>query len=64
MGVNDTTIINQPATVTQTIPVQKAIPQQVPSEIYRDTRLGSSTPQYDTWKKNNNGAGSVTTHSK
>lgn len=30
--------------------------------IYRDTRLGSSSPMYDTYKKNNNGAGSVTTN--
>lgn len=64
MGVNDTTTIDQPATVTQTTPVQKAVPQPPPAKIYIDTRLGSSSPQYDTWKKNNDGAGSVTTQSK
>lgn len=32
--------------------------------VYRDTRLGSSTPQYDTYKKNDNGAGAVTTSDK
>jgi hypothetical protein len=29
-----------------------------------DTRLGSSSPQFNTWEKNNNGAGSVTTSPK
>lgn len=33
-----------------------------PGPIYRDTRLGSSSPLYDTYKKNDNGAGSVTTN--
>lgn len=28
--------------------------------IYRDTRLGSSSPMYNTYKKNDNGAGSIT----
>lgn len=32
------------------------------SAIYRDTRLGSSSPLYDSYKKNNDGAGSVTTN--
>jgi hypothetical protein len=32
------------------------------SPIYRDTRLGSSSPLYDTYKKNDNGAGAVTTN--
>jgi hypothetical protein len=32
------------------------------SPIYRDTRLGSSSPMYNTYEKNNNGAGSVTTN--
>lgn len=30
------------------------------SPIYRDTRLGSSSPMYNTYQKNDNGAGSVT----
>ena len=34
------------------------------SKIYRDTRLGSSEPQYNTYKKNDNGAGAVTTSPK
>lgn len=31
-------------------------------KIYRDTRLGSSSPMYNTYKKNDNGAGAVTTN--
>ncbi len=64
LGVNNSTNLEQPATVTQTTPVQRVVPKSPPSEIYIDTRLGSSSPQYDTWQKNNDGAGSVTTHSK
>ena len=30
--------------------------------MYRDTRLGSSSPQYNTYKKNKFGAGAVTTN--
>lgn len=30
--------------------------------MYRDTRLGSSSPLYDTYKKNDHGAGAVTTN--
>lgn len=30
--------------------------------IYRDTRLGSSSPLYNTYKKNNFGAGAITTN--
>lgn len=59
--------ISKPATVTVNAPVQKTAPQPAsgvtPSSLFT-TRLGSSSPQYDTWKKNDNGAGSVTTHSK
>lgn len=29
--------------------------------VYRSTRLGSSSPQYDTYKKNDYGAGAITT---
>ncbi len=34
---------------------------QVP-KIYRDTRLGSSSPLYNTYQKNDYGAGAVTTN--
>lgn len=30
--------------------------------VYRDTRLGSSSPLYNTYQKNDNGAGAVTTN--
>ena len=30
--------------------------------IYRDTRLGSSSPMYNTYLKNDKGAGAVTTN--
>ena len=33
-----------------------------PSKIYRDTRLGSSSPLYNTYKKNDYGAGAITTN--
>lgn len=64
LDINKTTNLERPSTVVQSIPVQRAMPQSAPGEIYNDTRLGSSSPQYDTWKKNSNGAGSVTTQSK
>ncbi|MDQ2863299.1 MAG: hypothetical protein M3R50_06565 [Bacteroidota bacterium] len=32
--------------------------------LYRDTRLGGSSKQYDTYKKNDNGAGAVTNNPK
>ncbi|MEP7253795.1 MAG: hypothetical protein ABI683_15485 [Ginsengibacter sp.] len=59
-----TAIVNNPAPVTriQEQPAPVATPQQ--AHVYIDTRLGSSTPQYDTYKKNNYGAGSVTTSPK
>lgn len=49
---------NQPA-ATPTLPV---IPPENNNTIYRDTRLGSSSPLYNTYKKNDNGAGAVTTN--
>ena len=59
--VTSTTAVNTPTTVTRDVPVQTTAPSGPP---YMDTRLGSSTPQYDTWQKNANGAGSVTTSPK
>jgi hypothetical protein len=38
-------------------------PQRKPTPIW-DTRLGSSSPLYDTYEKNKNGVGSVTTNPK
>jgi hypothetical protein len=62
-AMTSTTSINKPTTVTVQAPVQKVQTQPSPPP-YMDTRLGSSTKQYDTWEKNNNGAGSVTTSPK
>ncbi len=50
-------------TVVTKAPEQSAVSQPKP-HIYMDTRLGSSTKQYDTYEKNNYGAGSVTTSPK
>jgi hypothetical protein len=72
-----TTVTAVPATtvpsVTTTAMVNNPVPSPAPAAkrkskpsapLYMDTRLGSSTKQYDTWEKNNNGAGSVTTSPK
>lgn len=45
-------------------PQPKPLVSKPEAEPYNPNRLGSSTKEYDTWEKNNNGAGSVTTHSK
>jgi hypothetical protein len=65
-AVNSPDSVSAPATVTVTAPPPKPIskPATPAPPPYMDTRLGSSAPQYDTWEKNNNGAGSVTTQSK
>src|SRR5690242_2657686 len=64
--LNASNSVTTPPSVTVTTPVPKVIPKpKAPTEPpYMDTRLGSSSPQYNTWEKNNNGAGSVTTNSK
>lgn len=62
-----TPAVNKPVTVTVTAPVpvqEKVQTQPPPAPPYMDTRLGSSSKLYDTWEKNNNGAGSVTTTPK
>jgi len=58
--ITSTTAVNTPTTIARIVSVPKA----PPSQPYVDTRLGSSTPQYDTWDKNANGAGAVTTSPK
>ena len=65
--VTTTPVLNKQDTVTAQVPVQKKIqpqPKPKPYTPYMDTRLGSSSPLYDTWEKNSNGAGSVTTSPK
>ena len=36
--------------------------KMTPKTLYRPTRLGSSSPLYDTYKKNDYGAGAITTN--
>ena len=64
--LNASNSVTAPPSVTVTAPTPKVIPKpKAPPELpYMDTRLGSSSPQYNTWEKNNNGAGSVTTSPK
>lgn len=60
-------VVEKPDTIAAKIPpAQKIIrPQSAPPPPpYMDTRLGSSSKLYDTWEKNNNGAGAVTTSPK
>jgi hypothetical protein len=66
--VTNSNTVTTPAAVTVNRPVQpKPTPQGSayvdPASLFT-TRLGSSSPQYDTWEKNNNGAGAVSSQSK
>ena len=49
------------AKIKSTILKQKS-QQPVATPMYRDTRLGSSSPLYNTYQKNDNGAGAITTN--
>lgn len=54
-------------TKTDTAKIKPAILKQKPqtpvaTPLYRDTRLGSSSPLYNTYQKNDNGAGAITTN--
>lgn len=67
--VPQSTVSAEPAQVTEpanTInnPSPATIATSTPdaNPVYRDTRLGSSEPQYDTYKKNDKGAGAITTN--
>lgn len=72
--LNATTSLPATATISDPkVPVANIPPQQKvqpplisrpEGEMYRPTRLGSSSPQYDTYDKNKKGAGSVTTSPK
>ena len=66
--VNNSNTVTMPAAVivnksVQPKPAPQGSPYIDPASLFT-TRLGSSAPQYDTWEKNNNGSGSVTTQSK
>jgi len=60
----ENTVVNNPSPEpTPATPPLPAVVTSTPyaNPVYRDTRLGSSAPQYDTYKKNDNGAGAITT---
>ncbi len=59
------TVVKPSPIVTVKAPVKEVLQPRSPAPPpYMDTRLGSSTKQYDTYEKNSNGAGSVTTSPK
>lgn len=62
--LTDTTAINKSNNVAVPAPVQNSVHPRPAPQPYRGNRLGSSSRLYDTWEKNNNGAGSVTTRPK
>jgi len=54
-----------PVTTVPLTPLPVTSISQLPapqSSIYQDTRLGSSSPDYNTYEKNDNGVGSITTN--
>ena len=59
---SSTTVTTKPAVILNNAPGQPPKSYD-PNSLY-DTRLGSSAPQYDTYEKNRNGEGSVTTSPK
>jgi hypothetical protein len=61
-------VADRVATVVAPVPAPKPVAHplvdKVPAPPVNRNRLGSSTKKYDTWEKNSNGAGSVTTNPK
>jgi hypothetical protein len=56
---------NQKLSENETYHIAPTNNNQIPlpeNQIHRDSRLGSSSPVYNTYQKNNNGAGSITTN--
>ncbi|MEO7120501.1 MAG: hypothetical protein ABIY62_05360 [Ginsengibacter sp.] len=62
--ITNAPVVNRPVVVIPPDPVQKKVQPQHKDPPYIDTRLGSSSPLYDTYEKNANGTGSVTTSPK
>jgi len=62
--VTDSIALNKLVKTPLAEPVPKKNQPKPAGNPYMDTRLGSSSPLYDTYEKNNNGAGSVTTGAK
>jgi hypothetical protein len=66
-AAKDSNNLNKPVSAVVVQPAQKKTqiqPPAKPTSIYMDTRLGSSSPLYDTYEKNSNGAGSITSMPK
>ena len=63
VALKDTTAVNKPVNTPVVIPAQKQIQARPSESLYMD-RMGSSSPLYDTYEKNRNGVGSVTTNPK
>ncbi len=63
-AITNAPVVNRPVIVIPPNPVQKKVQPQHKDPPYIDTRLGSSSPLYDTYEKNANGTGSVTTSPK
>lgn len=63
-AITNAPVVNRPVAVIPPTPPQKKVQTQHTDPPYIDTRLGSSSPLYNTYEKNSNGAGSVTTSPK
>ena len=62
-GVSDSNNLNKPVAAVIVKPEPKKVqtkPVAKPTSIYMDTRLGSSSPLYNTYETNSNGAGTIT----
>ncbi|MEO8822943.1 MAG: hypothetical protein ABI366_05150, partial [Ginsengibacter sp.] len=64
-ALSQDTSVNQTHSKDQTYPINSPagtfnVPQKY--HIYRDTRLGSGSLLYNTYQKNDNGAGAITTN--
>jgi hypothetical protein len=64
----DSVLISQPANQNNEKIISYSNQNKIQDEpadkptMYRDTRLGSSSPLYDTYEKNDYGAGAITTN--
>ena len=57
---NKVTFKNEAQIHSTVTPAEKTNSTEQQPAIHRDTRLGSSSPMYNTYKKNDYGAGAVT----
>lgn len=65
-AIKDTSLLKykylQPVDVLDSTRRKNKIRFRPSKKMYRPTRLGSSSPKYDTYEKNKRGAGAVTTN--